>query len=80
MEVEEPRVVTPGEIIGKTAEYQSGVGTYVRLDQIRASITGSVSSVKDEANGLPTLQVFRGDQNPTIVPKQGDVVVCKVCD
>jgi exosome complex RNA-binding protein Csl4 len=68
--------VVPGDILGTTLEFTSGEGTYVAHDQIRASITGLVSTSESE-NGK-VINVYRGDQAPTIVPKRGDVVFCKV--
>lgn len=69
--------VVPGDLIGNTSEYKSGPGSFTRGDQIRASLTGFVSLTSDDGQ-TPMVQVLRGNQKPTIVPKLGDVVVCKV--
>ena len=73
----EGRCVVPGDLIGSTLQYKSGPGSFARGDQIRASLTGFVSLTSDDGE-IPMIQVLRGNQKPTIVPKLGDVVVCKV--
>lgn len=73
----EGHCVVPGEIVGSTLQYKSGPGTFIRGDEIRASLIGHVSLTTDDGE-TPMIQVLRGNQKPTIVPKQGDVVICKV--
>jgi len=72
----EQRCVVPGEMIGSLPDFKAGSGTHVRGGEIFASITGYVHASSDVSP--PVVSVLHATHKPTVVPKQGDVVICKV--
>ena len=80
--------VTPGEVVGNSAEYACGNGVYNHRDTIRASVVGvvQVSETSQDASAssssLPVINVFpcKSSQGSTYahVIEVGDVVLGRV--
>jgi exosome complex RNA-binding protein Csl4 len=65
-----------GDIIGTTSTHESGEGTYVRDQNIHSALTGFVRVV--ESGGKTTVEVYRANFKPSVVPVPGNQVICKV--
>ena len=74
MEEVSPKFVVPGDLLGPSLGYVTGVGTYKRGGSIYASTFGHVKlkgkSINVERDGISTAT--------RTVPKQGCVVLCRV--
>lgn len=83
------RIIVPGDIIGSIDHYHAGIGTYIRGDNIHASIVGSVVIEKhqngDSSNGI----VIKENDSIHIISLKGyiatesvlnitDEVICRV--
>ena len=79
-------VVVPGDKIGSLAEFESGNGTYIRGEDIFASLVGSIksspSSSPESASSAPKskpiLSVESANSKPTVVPKEKNIVLAQV--
>lgn len=70
--------VVPGDIIGDTAQYLAGDGTFTRGNSIHAGIAG-FTHITDTPQGKKVISVGRVNQKPLVVPQQGNVVLGRVC-
>ena len=86
--VEKGSVVVPGDKLGLSSEYEAGNGTYIRGEDILASVVGivnsgpaSASSYTSSASGSSkklVLSVESSQTKPTVVPKEKSVVLCQI--
>lgn len=69
-------IVTPGDALGSTEEYEAGPGAYDDGDGfVRASMVGTVSR---QAGGSRVLTVEARGRAPSLMPSVGEVVLCRV--
>lgn len=75
-------LVIPGDKIGTLSQFESGNGTYIRGDDIIASLVGSIkssdSTSTSAASSKPVLSVIAANAKPTIVPKEKSIVLAQV--
>ncbi|PWA68143.1 nucleic acid-binding, OB-fold-like protein [Artemisia annua] len=82
MQKEEEEMVTPGEILGKSADIKPGKGAYLSRDTntVYASITGRRSVIPpstESSDQRPTVEVI-GHKAHGPVPEPGCVVIARV--
>lgn len=78
------RFCTPGErlasVLDGTTQYRAGLGTFESGNYICSSLVGKVveKTVQEDGDSYIVVHVVQEHPSPVLIPRVGDVVVCKV--
>lgn len=86
-----PNLALPGQLLGASSKYSSGLGTHLHDSQIYASLAGAPQITRTRTSALPILSIPRHVPSPTTsfipsfaisntntLPEVGSVVLCRV--